>query len=147
MEKLLWFVKPEKKHSTVEHNERFSSDSGVLGTYVPNMNDEDLYKWKAKHLTGDHERIEIRKTFGGVQLLVIVYKKPYQPEKPQFPEYDGGGKDFYWEQANILYHADCERYEKRHQNVRISMNGKLDMTWTDWQDLHDAVDEALDILS
>jgi hypothetical protein len=147
MEKLLNFKIPEKIRKITDHNEMYESDSGVDGSYVPNMSDEDKCKWKAKHIKGDDECIEIRKTFGGVQLLVIVYKKPYQPEKPQFPEYDGGGKSFYWEAANVFYRADCKRYGKRHQNVRISMNGKLDMTWCDWQELHDVIDEALDIIS
>ena len=108
--------------------------------------EEDKNKWKAVHIKSDDERIEIRKTIGGVQLKVIVYKNEFQPSKPEFPEYDGGGKDFYWEQANILYHNACKNYAKRHQNVRLSANGKLDMTCDDWWDLSDVVKEALEIL-
>ena len=71
---LLDFTKPQKKRSTEDHNKRYSSDSGIPGTYVPNMSDDDMYKWKAKHIKGDNERIEIRKTFKGTQVLIIVHK-------------------------------------------------------------------------
>jgi hypothetical protein len=143
---ILSFDKPKKISSTEEHNKKFSSDSGIAGTYVPNMSEDDKLKWKAKHITGEDERIEIRKTFEGVQILIIVYKKEYHPSKPVFPEYDGGGKDFYWEQANIFYHADCARYDKRHENIRISMNGKLNLTWSNLSDMNEAIEEAYEIL-
>ena len=61
---LLSFDKPKKVRSAEEHNKMFSSDSGIAGTYVPNMSKEDQLKWKAKHIKGDDERIEIRKEFG-----------------------------------------------------------------------------------
>jgi hypothetical protein len=110
----------------------------------PNIDNEK--GWLAKHIKGDDEHIEIRKTFEGVQLLVVVYKNPFQSGKPVFPEYDGGSKDFYWEQANMFYSADHKNYAKRHQNVKISMNGKLHLTWNDWWDLTEVVKEALEIL-
>lgn len=75
MNKLLCFDKPKKIRNTKEHNEMYSSDSGVAGTYVPNMSEEDKNKWKAKHIKGEDERIEIRKTINGVQLLIVVYKR------------------------------------------------------------------------
>jgi hypothetical protein len=139
---ILSFDKPKKIRSTEKHNKKFSSDSGIAGTYVPNMSEDDKLKWKAKYIIGDDERIEIRKTINGVQLLIVVYKKEYHPPKPEFPEYDGGSKDFYWEQANIIYRTDNERYAKRHENVRISMNGKLDIGWNDLDDMNKAINEA-----
>jgi hypothetical protein len=142
----LSFDKPKKIRSTKKHNEKFLSDSGIAGTYVPNMSKEDELKWKAKHIGGEDERIEIRKTLNGVQLLIVVYKKEYHPPKPEFPEYDGGSKDFYWEQANIFYHADCDRYDKRHDNIRISMNGKLNLSWNDLDDMNKAINEAYEIM-
>jgi len=125
MESLLSFEKPKKVKSTENHNETYQSDSGVAGTYVPNMSKADTLKWKAKHIQGADERIEIRKTLEGVQLLVVVYKK----ENPV--EYS---------------HGDVKAWHKRHQNVRMSMNGKLDMTWENWWDLQEAVKEAFEIL-
>ena len=40
--------KPKKARSTSAHNQMNSSDSGVAGTYVPNMSDEDRHSWKGK---------------------------------------------------------------------------------------------------
>ena len=122
---ILNFEKPKKIRSTQEHNNMFSSDSGVDGTYVPNMSEKDKLSWKAKHITGDHERVEIRKTVNGTQLLIIVYKKEnpvkYDYKKPQ-------------------------EYKHRHQNVCMSMNGKLDMTTKDYFEMIQAIKEASDIL-
>lgn len=143
---LLNFDKSQKIRSTKEHNEKYSSDSGIAGTYVPNMSEVDMNKWKAKYIKGDDERIEIRKTINGVQLLIVVYKNKYQPPKPTFPEYDGGSKDFYWKQANIFYNQECKEYAKRHQDIRISMNGKLDLTYDDFWDINEVVKEAFEIL-
>jgi len=68
--------KPKKILSTEEHNNYYSSDSGVAGTYVSNMSDEDKMKWKGKKfIKTDMPRIELRKTFmttGYAQVLVIV---------------------------------------------------------------------------
>lgn len=71
---ILDFEKPKKLNPTKEHQDRYSSDSGILGTYVPNMSDADRMKWKAKKIGGDGPRVEIRKTLRGTQLLLIVYK-------------------------------------------------------------------------
>ncbi|MFA5153773.1 MAG: hypothetical protein WC554_14525 [Clostridia bacterium] len=142
---ILDFSIPKKVRSTKEHNETYDSDSGIPGTYVPNMSEKDKHRWKAKHVKGDNERIEIRKTFTS-QLLIVVYKKPYQPKRPEFPEYDGGGKDFYWEQANKIYSAAMDDYEKSHRDVQMSMNGKLDLTFEEWEEMIEAINEARFIL-
>lgn len=47
---ILDFSKPEKIRSTADHNKRYTSDSGVDGTYVPNMSEADMHKWKAKYI-------------------------------------------------------------------------------------------------
>ena len=61
---ILDFNKPNKVNLTAVHNKKYTSDSGIDGTYVPNMSKEDTEKWKAKHIKkGDDPRIEIRKTF------------------------------------------------------------------------------------
>ena len=70
---VLSFEKPKKVRSTSEHNDTFASDSGVAGTYVPNMSHADCEKWKAKLIGGDNPRVEIRKTLNGVQVLMIVW--------------------------------------------------------------------------
>ena len=62
---LLCWDKPEQKRPTTEHNDKFQSDSGVDGTFVPNMSEEDMDKWKAKKVGGTDPRVEIRKTTRG----------------------------------------------------------------------------------
>lgn len=126
MTKILSFEKPQKVRSTKEHNETYSSDSGVAGTYVPNMTEEDMKKWKAKHIKGDDERIEIRKTFEGVQVLAVVYKNP---------------KDVSWENKKSI-----NDWYSRHKDIRISMNGKLNLSYDDWFDMQEAIKEAFEIM-
>lgn len=128
MEDLLCFDKPKKVRSTEEHDNMFQSDSGVAGTYVPNMSKADTEKWKAKHIRGKDERIEIRKTINGVNLLVIVYKHR---------------KDVKWNEGGL---TDLKEYYSRHQDIQMSMNGKLDMTYDNWFDLQQAIREAIEIL-
>ena len=138
--KVLTFEVPKKLRSTEKHNEMHTSDSGIAGTYVPNMSKEDMELWKAKHIKGEDERIEIRKTIEGVQLLVVVYKKVYQPKYPKYPN------DINKTGAYGKYKEQMNEWHKRHQSVRISMNGKLDMTWDNWWDLTEAIHEAGEIL-
>jgi hypothetical protein len=70
---ILSFEKPPKSRSTEKHNENFQSDTGIPGTYVPNMSEAWRRTFKAKHIKGDDPRIEIRKGLdNGVQVLIIV---------------------------------------------------------------------------
>jgi hypothetical protein len=103
-----------------------SSDSGVAGTYVPNMSEEDTKKWRGKHIKGQRidERIEIRKTIGGTQLLVVVYKEK------RFTHWKVNQAEWY----------------KNHNNVRLSMNGKLDMTFDEYDEFVKVIAEAKQIL-
>lgn len=71
---ILCFDEIKKLRSTKEHNEIFVSDCEVAGTFVPNMSDADNKKWKAKHIKGSDERVEIRKSMSGTQVVIIVYK-------------------------------------------------------------------------
>ena len=60
---LLCFDKPKKARSTENHNIACSSDSGIPGTYVPNMSRTDREKWKGK-IVGTRRgkpQVEIRK--------------------------------------------------------------------------------------
>jgi len=140
MENILSFDKPKKVKSTEKHNKTYQSDSGIAGTYVPNMSDDDMNKWKAKHIKGDDERIEIRKTIEGVQILIVVFKNAYQPKRPKYPSnYDN-------KEVTLKYKEEQTEWFKRHNNVRISMNGKLDMTWDNFFDMEQAVREAFEIL-
>jgi hypothetical protein len=72
---MISWEKPNKLRPTEEHNNMFSSDSGIAGTYVPNMSREDMLKWKGKKIIGGkNPRLEIRKTFprSGANVLIIV---------------------------------------------------------------------------
>ena len=73
--------KPRQLKSPEAHGASYQSDSGIPGTYVPNMSEEDKLKWKGRHVkTGKDPRVEIRKTLRGkhyCQLLIVVrYKGP-----------------------------------------------------------------------
>jgi len=134
---ILSFETPKKLRTAEKHNEMHQSDSGIAGTYVPNMSKEDMNLWKAKHIKGDDERVEIRKTLGGAQLLIVVYKKEYQPKYPKYPN-----------DVNKVgeYTRLRTEWTKRHQNVRMSMNGKVDLTWNDYEKMQDAIEEALEVM-
>lgn len=116
---ILDFNKPRKVRTTQEHNRKYTSDSGVDGTYVPNMSEADMKKWKAKHIKGADERIEIRKTLNGVQVLIVVYKNRKEKEG----------------------YGGVMRME--HENVQISMNGKLHLTYDDYKEFKTAITEAI----
>lgn len=146
MEKIgiLDFEKPKKVRSTEEHNDLFSSDSGVAGTFIPNMSKEDRYKWKAKHITGNDERVEIRKTLGGSQVLIIVYKNSYHPPYPEYPT---------TKYSDSAYHVNLTKYKektkewyKRHENIKLSTNGKIDMSLNDYYELGLVIQEAFDVM-
>jgi hypothetical protein len=124
---LIDFDKPKKIRSTEEHNKMHSSDSGVPGTYVPNMSEEDTKKWRGNHIKGQRidQRIEIRKTIGGTQLLIVVYK----------------------EKRFTDWRVSQTEWNKNHNNVRLSMNGKLDMTFDEYDEFVKVIEEAKTILN
>ena len=139
---ILNFTKPQKVRSTEEHNTLFSSDSGVAGTFVPNMSKEDRLGWKAKHINGNDERIEIRKTLGctNTQVLIIVYKEPYNPPFPERPDTP---------YLHPAYHVNFAKYKekikewnKRHGDIVISMNGKANITMEEYGEMKEAIAEA-----
>lgn len=115
---ILSWDKPAKVIPTKVHNAIYSSDSGVEGTYVPNMSDEDKAKWKARHIKGLLERIEIRKTVDGTQLLLIAYKTPQQHHEWEAP--------YSW---------------------KLSSNGSLRLSNHDMIELLEAIKEASAILN
>ena len=127
---ILSFDKPKKNRSTEEHNEMFVSDSGIAGTYVPNMSDEDTKKFKAKHIKGDDERVEIRVCIGGVNCNIFVFKKIFDPP---YPSYTKSNNDF-----NV--------WRRRHNHIKFSVNGKMDITFEEWNKINQAIEEAKELL-
>lgn len=80
---IISWEKPKKVNTTEEHNQKYSSDSGIAGTYASNMSNEDKKKWKGKMVINcPMPRVELRKTFMEyrgcyAQVLIIVsYKDP-----------------------------------------------------------------------
>lgn len=114
------FEKPKQLRSYTEHNEIYSSDTEINGTYVPNMSAEDMNKYKAKHIKGKDERIEIKKTFGSTQVVAVVYKNTVD--------------------------SDWRNNVEGHQNVRISANSKIHMSFDDWAEFIAAIEEAKQLI-
>ena len=123
---LINWDKPKKLRSTKEHNEMYMSDCEVDGTYVSNMSRQDKETWKGTlktHKDGS-EQVELRKTFGSAQLLIIVaddgYNYKYYKRDPEKP-YQNSTKEF---------------------NMHVSMNGPLQLTFDQWEEIGRAVQEA-----
>ena len=143
---LIDFNKPKKKRSTAKHNEMYSSDAGIDGTYVPNMSLNDMYKWKGKHIKGSNERIEIRKTFSGVQVLIVVYKeKPF--EQPDWEIITGKYSHSDREKGYDKYKKLNDQWRTRENNIKISMNGSTWMSFTEFESMRIVIDEAKEILN
>jgi len=70
---VLYFGKTEPQHSRAEH-ESITADGAPPGVYTPNMSRQDARRWRAKHVGGENERIEIRHQVRGVNLVLIVFK-------------------------------------------------------------------------
>lgn len=125
---ILDFNKAKKIMSEKERVEKYTSDGGVPGTYVPNMSNEDMQKWKGKYIKGKDERVEIRKTISGTQIVVIVYKDQRYDEKKHI--------------------ASDETYMSLvHKNVHISANGKIMLSFEEYQELQQVIEEAISILN
>lgn len=68
---ILYWQTP-KKAMPREEWEKISADGAPPGVYVPNMSQADRERWKAKRIGGADRRVEIRKTLGGTQMLMVV---------------------------------------------------------------------------
>jgi len=126
---ILTFAKP-KKAQPVEEWQKISADDAPPGVYSPNMSAEDRELWKAK-LVGSRSkchRIEIRKTLSGSQVVVVV-----NGNMAHYEAAEGWGS--HWKNREALAHG-----------VKISANGAMIFTPTDWTDLNRAVMEARAIL-
>jgi hypothetical protein len=122
---ILDFDEPKKVRSTEEHNKTYQSDSGVDGTFVPNMPKQDMMKWKAKKVGGDDPRVEIRKTVEG-----------YDPVLQRQQNNRGyAGKFAGHCAAQVLVIV-------RPHSVIMSANGRAVWGLQDWKELHQAVTEA-----
>lgn len=124
---VLNFEKPKKARSTEDHNSTYSSDTGVAGTYMPNMSEKDMKKWKAKKVGGDDPRVEIRKTVSG--------NDPILAKKLSGRGYAFAGQC----SAQVLIIV-------RAKGVVMSGNGRMVFENKTWNELHVAVAEAQALL-
>jgi len=133
---LLNFDKPKK----VPNDAGF--DGGPIGGYVPQMNQSDAERWKAKRFNKgkENDRIEIRKTFTGInnghgktQVTIFV----------ALDGWDFSSKNEYRnsESGDNYFHKDT-----RGLNVRMSMNGPLLMTFEQFGEINQIVEEAKNLL-
>ena len=136
---LLNFDTPPKLLTTKEHNEKYVACGAPLGVYVPNMSDEDMERWKGKHVTGKDERVEIRKTLNGVQLVIFVYKNPSEKIK-SIPEHDTD------EYRKFDWSSHWKAVHSWHSQIQISMNGKLQMSFSEYRQMMQVITEAIAVL-
>lgn len=139
---LINFDKPKKLMSAKDHADSYGFDGGPAGGYLPNMSKTDAQRWKAKHINSGKEnaRIELRKTFTGInngqgstQVTMFVALDGWEfPAKYENRTGDRNGEYF---------HTDT-----RGLNVRMSMNGPLLMTFEQFAEINQIVEEAKAIL-
>lgn len=110
-----------------------SADGAPPGVYSPNMSRADMERYKAK-LVGKHTdeaRVEIRKTFGGTQMLILVTLL------------DSGlsiGKNKIAHSWGVTYDIAPDK------TIRISMNGPAHLSFAELGDIIQAVAEARTVL-
>ena len=125
--KYLDFERPKKVMSTEEWL-NISADSAPPGVYSPNMSAEDLQKYKAKCIGGEVPRIEIRVSHS-CEVLVKV--------KNQHIDCKGAG----WG-SKIAKLA----HEHGAKNIKMSMNGAMELTYEEWEVFKAAIDEAVGLV-
>ncbi len=81
---------------------------------------------------------------GGANLVVIVYKNPYDPPYPEYPSRKYGTPQY--EEEYKKYKEAEKEYYKKHDQIKISSNGTMNISWEDWWELQDAIKEAFEIL-
>jgi hypothetical protein len=130
---ILSFEQPKKLRPQEEHNKMYSSEAKAANSYVPNMSIEDENKWKAKHIKGENERIEIRKTLHGVNLVIVVRKNepitypkhPHLPPYIMWPNEEQRKQIDHYNKLNEEYQVQKKKWEDAKNNIKISMNGSL----------------------
>lgn len=124
MEKVLHWDKIPQEMSK-EDWMKISADGAPPGVYRPNMSHDDMLKWKAKFITGEDRRIEIRKTF-------------HWNNGKNYPKSTNYGS-----QVLIQVRLNSENEPE----VLISANGKIAMSHIESIMLQKAIEEAKFALS
>lgn len=118
---LICWDKPKKLRTAEKHNATYSSDSGVNGTYVPNMSEKDRRKWKGKITqVTTSPQVEIRKDSFVVVVGLDGYTYKYYRRIPK----DGRGGS------------------TKGLNIHIAAAGPIQMSFKVWEEFMDVVREA-----
>ena len=133
--KILSFDKPAKVLPSDKHHDLYVADGCPPGAYVPNMSDDDCRKYKAKIVGGEVPRLEVRVTLGS-QILIKVKNRILERIELK--------------KAEHLFNRYCMRrdnaiYEHGAKNIKISMNGPVNMTYAEWDEFKSAIDEAIEV--
>jgi hypothetical protein len=120
------YLEPPKKAMSVADWKEMGFEDGPPGAYVPNVAEKDLDKFRAKlfYKKTEDVRIEIRTSRHGSQILVVVRPKPFLEK----PKYEGA------------------RPVKAEQ-VKLTCNGPLQMSFAEWNDFNEAIKEAKELLT
>lgn len=131
MDKLLMWGKPQKVMSVAYWKDSYSFEDGPTGGYVPNMSAQDAARWKAKLVgkTTPHPQVEIRKTSGSTQLLMIVSL--------------GHGYNY---KSYMAEPSSRGAYATQGVNVHMALNGGLQLTFEEMHQMHAVVQEAKEYL-
>ena len=108
---------PEKIMTTEQWQHTYVADGAPPGVYVPNMSSANIDSWKAT-LVGTksgYPRVEIRKGFGSLMLIIVSLGQGFKQKYKSMPE---------------------------GTNIQISMNGGCALTWQEWAEFNQAVQEA-----
>lgn len=123
--------KPKKVRTPQQNADHYGFEDGPTGGYQPNMSDADARSWKAKEtgMKTGFPQVEIRKSFGATMCLIIVnlgkgYKYKYYEPNPK--GWGGSTKGI---------------------QVHMSLNGPLQMSFKDVEEMNTAIQEAKDYLA
>lgn len=132
---LIDFTPPAKAMSAAAYAESYGFEDGPAGGYAGNMSQADKLCWKAKLFNKGKpdSRVELRKTFGGTQLVIIVALNGWTYKTHEKPEVAVSGSGRWFTSTLGL-------------NVRMSMNGPLMLTFDQFHEIDAAVKEAHEVL-
>lgn len=146
---ILSWDKPKKKLSKADWKESYGFEDGPTGGFVPNMDEADEKKWKAK-LTGQKlgfPQVEIRKT-ASCQMTIIVNLGAgynYKYYRAIDPDYFGKTPaDFPSSYRNLMTQQEIDdaATPTKGINVHVAMNGPAQMSFQDILDMQEAILEA-----
>lgn len=130
---VLRWDKPKKVRTPEQNAAHYGFEDGPTGGYQPNMSDADAATWKAKEtgMKSGFPQVEIRKSFKSAQCLIIVNL----------------GKGYKYKSYEPVKGPNSWGTPTRGINVHISLNGPLQMTFKDVEEMQEAIQEAKDYLA